>query len=165
MATFNTRNLRDGVVTFKSTTVGATAVHQTIALDEGDLSWTQTQNVIEVMDRGALSHIRAGDQAAMDISFTLKYQNLQADTATTPYEAIRGVGAAASWKSTDSSDVYTISTFFQVFNTSGGTAETSLEETLRFDNTYWTSLEYSDGDEYSTLAVTARSFTTAPTIT
>ena len=160
MATFNTRNLRDGVVTFKSTTVGATAVHQTIALDEGDLSWTQTQNVIEVSDRGVLSHIRAGDQAATDISFTLKYQNLQVDTATTPYEAIRGVGAASTWKSTDSSDTYTISTFFQVFNTSD-----VLEETLRFDLFYWQSIEFSEGDEYSTLAVTGRSFTTAPTIT
>jgi len=157
MATFNTRNLRDGVVTLYDLTRTA---HMTIALDEGDLSWTQTQNVIEVMDRGVLDHIRAGDESPMDISFTIKYQNLQADTVTTAYEAIRGVGEAATWDSTRNEDVYCFSADFRVLNTSDTT-----EETISFRDCFYTSLEFSEGDEYDTLAVTGRSFTTAPTIT
>lgn len=161
MPTYNTRNLRDGIVTFKSFTA-TTSVHHTLTLDEGDLAWSQVQNVIEVLDRGVLSHIRKGDEAGMDISFTLKYQNLSLGAsadATTAYEAITGTGAAASWKSTDPNDVYAISLFFQVLNTSD-----AVEETLEFRLFHHTDISMAEADEYNTLAVSGRSFRTQPVI-
>lgn len=156
MASYETRNLRDGVLTVFDK---ANSVHHTVTLDEGDLSWTQTNNVIEVLDRGVLDHIRKGDESPMDVSFSMKYQNLQADSATTTYEAIKGIGEASAWDSTRGEDVYCVSLVFQVLNTSD-----AVEESINFRDFFWTSIEFSEGDEYNTLAVSGRSFRTTPTI-
>lgn len=156
MATYNTRNLRDGVITLYDK---AQANNCVVALDEGDLAWSQTQNVIEVLDRGVLDHIRKGDESAMDLSFTLKYQNLQAD-GVTPYEAITQTSGASGWTSTRAEDVYCISLSFAVLNTSDVT-----EETVSFRDVYYTDISFAEGDEFSTLAITGRSFRTSPTIT
>jgi len=161
-----TRNLRDGVLTiYGKITVGPwgpnTTIWHTIALDAGDLSWTETQNVIEVMDRGVLDHIRKGDEAPVDLSFSLKYQNLYGAgaAATTAYEAIKGVGEADTWRSVRDEDVYCVSLDFQVFNTSD-----TLEETVSFHDFYHTSIEFAEGDEYNTLSVTGRSFAVCPSV-
>lgn len=159
MATYNTRNLRDGVLTVKAPGSGKTTAWHTVALDEGDLSWTETQNVIEVSDRGVLSHIRKGDEAPMEVNFTLKYQSLEATTGTTCYEALKGVDGASNWKSTRDEDVYCVSLQFEVLDTSDST-----EETIMFTDFFWTSIEFGEGDEYNTLSVTGRTYQTAPTI-
>ena len=153
-----TKNFRDGVLTIKGQTSDG-AVHHTVVLDQGDLVWTQTQEVIEVLDRGALGHIRKGDERRVDVGFMLKYQNLQADTVTTAYEAIKQVGAASTWQNLDSNDIYTISLVFELLNTSN-----SVEETITFDRFFWESIEFHERSDYDTLLVTGGSFQVVPGI-
>ena len=154
-----TRNLRDGVLSVYDK---GRAHHITVSLDAGDLSWTETQNVIEVSDRGVLDHVRSGDEAPMDVSFSLKYQGLYASggvAGITPYEAIKGVSGAAAYVNTQASDVHCSSLQFQVLNTSD-----TAEETIIFRDFYHTSIEFAEGDEFNTLSVTGRSFKTVPAI-
>ena len=147
-----TKNFRDGVLTIKGKTSDGN-VHHTVVLDQGDLMWVETQEVIEVLDRGDLSHLRKGDEHRVDVGFMLKYQNLQADTATTTYEAIKQVGAASTWNNLDSNDIYTISLVFDVYD-----VDNYIEETIVFNRFFWESIEFHEGSDYNTLLVTGGSF-------
>ena len=154
-----TRNLRDGVLSVYDK---GRAHHMTVSLDSGDLSWTETQNVLEISDRGVLDHVRSGDEAPMDISFSVKYQGLYTvggAAGVTPYEAIKGVSGAAAYVNTLATDVHCSSLQFQVLDTSD-----DVEETVIFRDFYYSSIEFAEGDEYNTLSVTGRSFRTAPVI-
>ena len=156
-----TRNLRDGVLTVFDQGANSAA---TLTLDEGDLTWTEVQNVIEVLDRGTLDHIRKGDEAAMDVSFSIKFHDFYTPSAGDdgfyPYEAIKGVNQCSNWTSTRNEDVYCVSLEFQIWNDD----DTAVIETIKFFDFYWTSIEFSEGDEYNTLSVSGRSFATEPEI-
>ncbi|TWT42803.1 hypothetical protein KOR42_46070 [Thalassoglobus neptunius] len=50
----------------------------TVLLDEGDLTWTERRNTIEVKDRGSIAagHTRNGDDESVTLSFTAKWTQL-----------------------------------------------------------------------------------------
>ena len=67
-----TRNLRQGRVRIVSGDLPV-RLETTAAFTEGDLTWTRTKNVIQVKDRGGLSHLRRGDEEPVTFSFSAKF--------------------------------------------------------------------------------------------
>ena len=67
-----TKNLRQGRIRVFS---GDTPVRlgKTADFTEGDFTFTRTKTTIQVKDRGALSHLRRGDQEAVTWSFSAKF--------------------------------------------------------------------------------------------
>lgn len=156
------RNLRDGELVIKDNG-GANSL--TVALDEGDLSWSETHNVVNVLDRGDLSHVRVGDQAPVAGSFTLKFVEFLSSgsgSGPTPYEGLTQTGAASEWTSTndDNGDVYTVQVEFTISNPDSA----GSDEKLTFAKVCPTSIEFREGDEYDTLSVEFQDFEVQPTI-
>lgn len=156
-----TKNLRDGTIKIRDGTTPANEVE--IAIDEGDLSFTVHDNVINVLDRGDLSHMRKGDEAPVDLNFSIKFvEFLQSNgNPETLWEAIRNVGACAGWATTndDGGDVFTIDIELSIASpTSGESTESIVFSKVRGE------FEFSEGDEYNTLSFTGTAFVTVPTI-
>jgi len=152
-----TRNLRDGELKIKDG--GSEEI--TVALDEGDLTVGETQNLINVLDRGALDHRRPGDEDPVAVSFTLKFVEYIGGSGqpATPYEALKQIGNAAAWQSTSASDVYAVNLEFTIDNPDGGD-----DEKVTLDDFAYESIEFAEGDEYNTLTVDGTAFVTGPTL-
>jgi len=158
----NVRNLRDGELQISDG--GANSI--TLVLDEGNLSFEETRNVINVLDRGVLDHRRAGDEAPISVSFSLKYEYLLADTGDTAEaisvrEALTQSGAASSWASTDSTG-RPFSTRLTFWVKNPDTA--GKDEKIVFEKFHPTSIRVAEGDP-TMIEVTGEDFETIPTIT
>jgi len=160
-----TKNLRDGVLTLSD---GDTPTPNTLelTLEEGDLNFTETTNKIVVKDRGRLDHVRDGDEEQLTVSFTLKYVELikqSTASAPTPYEALKNIGAASTWVTTDTycGGVYSLDLLFKVI----APCDTEQDELITLSDFYVTSIEFKEGDEYNTLSVEGESLLTTPTVT
>lgn len=156
-----TRNLRDGVITIKD---GAgTPNSLTVALDMGDLTFDEKRNYIQVLDRGVLDHVRAGDEEAVTLSFSAKINRFGvASGSPTIRDALTKQGGAAGWTSVGSThEPYCSTIVFQINDpASGGTDH----EVLTFAKFFVESIKYSEGDEYNTVEVSGFSFATKPTV-
>ena len=76
----------------------------TIKIGSGNLNYTEKKTREYIMDRGVLSEVRDGDQEPLDVSFEFMWEFLKAkvaDANPTIEEAIKGIGKAATWVSTD----------------------------------------------------------------
>jgi hypothetical protein len=104
--------MRHASIDLKNTTMyikdgtSPTPLQIEIKIGEGDLTWTETVNREYMLDRGNLDDVRNGDQVPMDVRFDLKYEYIQAPSGSsavpTVSEALKRIGAAAAWVSTDS---------------------------------------------------------------
>jgi len=154
-----TKNLRDGQLVIQDNAAVNTI---TLALEEGNLSFTVTKNVIEVLDRGVLSHMRQGDEVPVTLSFGIKFiEFYTSGDDETLYEAVMNEAGGAAWISTndDGGDVYTVDMLFTIATpTSGEEAEIITFTKVRGNFTF------NEGDEYNTLAFDGTAFQTAPTI-
>lgn len=66
-----TKNLRQGRIDIED---GSTVpLTKTAAFTEGDFTFTRTKNTIQVKNRGALDHLRKGDEEAITFSFAAKF--------------------------------------------------------------------------------------------
>lgn len=158
-----TRNLRDGELVIRDGSQSPNTI--TLTLHDGDLSWTRTSPVVNVLDRGDLSHMRRREQEPVTGRFTLKFVEFVSSGAPadpSPYEALHQIGAAAGWTSTndDNGDVYTLELVFTISNPdpSGG------DETVTFAKLCPTEVQFHEGDECNTLRVDFQDFETSPTI-
>jgi hypothetical protein len=152
-----TRNLRDGELKIKDG--GSEEI--TVALDEGDLTISETQNLINVLDRGTLDHRRQGDEAPVAVSVTLKFVEYIGGSGqpATPYEALKQIGNASGWVSTSNSDVYAVDLEFTIDDPDGGD-----DEKISLNDFAFESIEFAEGDEYNTLTVDGTAFVTGPTL-
>lgn len=154
-----TKNLRDGLLRLRDGT--GTPVELDVAIDEGNLRFTITQNVNPILDRGVLAHPRLGDQEPVSWSFGMKYTEMLDDSAAgTPYEFLTQTGAYTGNVSTRTdTDVFCNDLRFYVDDPEGGT-----DELIEFPDCWHDSIEFQEGDEYNTLTVSGRAFVTAPTV-
>ena len=153
----SSRNLRDGIITIRD----ASNVYE-VVLEDGDLSFTETQNVIEVMDRGSLDHVRKGDDVPVSLSFTAKYVQLRDAAADTLYDVLKKTGNAASWATTGGAgeDVHLLTlTFIIRTPVSAGN-----DEYISFTRMYHTALTIAEGSEFNTISFTGQASIVAPTI-
>jgi hypothetical protein len=156
-----TRNLRDGTMEVHD---DAAANSITAILDEGNLSLVITDNVIQVLDRGDLSHMRQGDEAPVQVSFGVKFCEFIVDTAGDPtvYDCLTHTGEAAAWVTTndDEGDVFTLDIVFTISNPATG-GKNELIVLRKVPSGQWT---FNEGDEYNTLAYEGIAFMTKPEI-
>lgn len=75
---------------------------------DGNITWSETKNREYKMDRGTISEVRNGDEAPMDVSFQIMYEELTASNPSTdpptPEDVLKKRGAAAAWKSSDNAN-------------------------------------------------------------
>lgn len=161
------RNLRDGQLTVRD---GSGSPKEAIVvLPQGDLSWTETNETIEIKPRGSIAngHIRRGNDMSVDLSFSAQWTQL-----------IQG--------SLNASDGYQ---FYEMFNetdtdivsTSGCGQQFTLElefivsapcttapttgEVITFAKVYKTTIVCAEGNEFNTVSFTGKDFERRPTIT
>lgn len=78
----------------------------TVKIGEGNLTFTERKNIDYMMDRGVLDTVREGDEVPMDVSFTVRWDYVQATgspatvgNTVTVESALKGT--ASGWVSTD----------------------------------------------------------------
>ena len=157
-----TRNLRDGQIIIKDGAGTPTSI--TLALDNGDLSWTVALNTIQVLDRGTLDHTRPGDDATSDLSYSAMLTQL-ADATTGNgsvyqfYEMVTDGGATLT-STSGSGEQFTLKHEFEITDPQG-----SNNERVTFDRVYMTDVSVSEGDDADTVSFSGVNFRTKPDVT
>jgi len=157
-----TRNLRDGELIIKD----GSSASLTVLLDQGDLTWTQRQQTIEVKDRGSISagHLRKGDDESISLSFTAKWTQLigKAASAGDPlqlYEMLTFQSGTGVVSTSTAGQQQTLTLEFRVVDPAGVAGEK-----ITFSKVYRETLTMSEGDETNLIAFTGKAFQTAPVV-
>lgn len=159
------RNLRDAELVLKDGTAG-TPLSLAVLLDEGDLSWTEKVNTIEIKDRGSLSggHLRKGDEESVSLSFSAKWTQLigKAANAVDPLQLYEFLTFASGTDVTSTSadgEQETLTFEFSIIDPAG-----VASEMVTFAKVYRESLSMTEGDDYNMITFSGRAFVTAPTV-
>ncbi len=159
------RNLRDGELVIKDGTT-PTPLSLTVLLDEGDLSWTQQANTIEVKDRGSISggHTRKGDEESISLSFTAKWTQLLGKSADAGdplqlYEFLMFVSGTNVVSTSATGEQDTLQLEFTILDPAG-----VASEKVTFAKVYRESLTMSEGDDFNLISFSGRDFEVAPVI-
>lgn len=159
MTTQLTRNLRDGELKL----LDGSGKSLVVVLDDGDLSWTETINTIEVKDRGSIAagHTRPGDEESVELSFTAKWTTLIGDTNDPLglYEFLTLSTAAGIASTSTDGEQNTLTIEFTVADPGGGGAEK-----VTFEKVYRESLTMSEGDDANRIAFAGKAFVTQPVV-
>jgi len=77
-----------------------------IKVGEGTLTYNEQQTREYKLDRGTLDTVRNGDDTPVEVSIDLVWEWLRAHGTSepTPEEAVKKVGAAAAWATSDTTD-------------------------------------------------------------
>lgn len=159
------RTLRDGQLTINDGTASPQSV--TVLLDEGDLSFTISNDTKMIMNRGAYLGIRRGDFVPVSLSFTAKWAELLGITQYTPttptvYEIINNEGGVfESVDSGECSDAYALEFVFLVTDPCEGT---TTDQQITFAKCVMETFECAEGDEYNTLSYSGTDYESKPTI-
>ena len=159
------RNLRDGELVISDGT--STPLTITLVLDEGDLSWTESEEAVQVLDRGVLAQVRPGNEVPVEISFSAKWNQLIGSSvsgsgdATELYEILNN--RSSNFSSTRAvGEKYTLK---YVFTVTAPGAVTTTDEIVTFLYVFKTSMEMGEGDEMNTINFSGTDFETIPLIT
>jgi hypothetical protein len=161
----NTRNLRHGSVVLKDGDSPANTLP--LAIEEGDLTFSESKPGVAVKHRGGLDHWSKGEEIEVPVSFTVKFVEYVQKTGMvvgvpstiSPRDFL--MGAHADLVTTSGrSDAFTLTVEFAILNPalSGDQAET-----LTFTKFKAESIEFSEGAEYNMLRVSGRALLTNPT--
>ena len=153
-----TRNLRDGELVIRD---GA-GESLTVVLDDGDLTWTETTNTVEVKDRGSIAagHTRPGDEESVELSFTAKWTVL-AGGAGDPmglYEVL-SFSRDGLVSTSGPGEQRTLTLAFTVADPAGGAGET-----VTFAKVYRQSLTMSEAEDANRIAFSGRAFVPRPDV-
>jgi len=153
-----TRNLRDGTVKF----LDASTNSLSLAIDEGDFKSTESENTRNITDRGALDHIRTGDEEPSTFSVSVKFTQWYGAGATLQtLKELKDNPAALSWSSTAATgEPRTFTTLIETVDPGA----TAWVESYTLTRCRVNTLEFSEGDEYNTLALTGTAYITAGTV-
>lgn len=157
-----TKNLRDAVLKIQDATP-TTPNEVTVAIEQGDLKWTEEHPIIEVLDRGVLDHVRTGDEVSVKGSFSVKFcQFLKQTSETVPgvYEALTRKGSATGWVSTNTAAcTYACKLEFTI----NDCVTANQDEKIVFAKVFVTKISFEEGDP-DKLSFDFVDFETAPTI-
>ncbi|WP_459555397.1 hypothetical protein [Lacunimicrobium album] len=159
------RNLRDAEMVLKDGTT-PTALSLVVLLDEGDLSWTERVNTVEVKDRGSIAagHLRRGDDESVAISFTAKWTQLIGKSASSgdPLQLYEFLTFASGTNLVSTSSAGQPETFRLEFTVTDPAGVAS--EKIVFGKVYRETLRMSEGDEYNVISFTGRDFEVKPVV-
>ncbi len=161
-----TRNLRNGSITLKDRT--GTPLELLVPIEEGDMSWTETDATTVVKNRGVISHRAVVSEVPVELSFTIKYVAIKGRSETgadpTVYEVLHGTGNAAAWVSVEDCGAYAVDLHFAI--TSPCLASASDEdELLVFSGFHAETYNPVEGEEYNTIAISGDALLTKPVAT
>lgn len=153
------RNLRDGELTIKD----GDSKSMTVLLDQGDLSWTQRLQTIEIKDRGSIAngHLRKGDEESVALSFSARWTQLISASGDPLqlYEMLSFRSASSLTSTSTAGEQQTLTFEFTVTDPKG-----AASEKIVFSKVYRETLTMSEGDEANTIAFTGKAFQTAPVV-
>jgi hypothetical protein len=133
-----------------------------IKVGDGNISWSESQEMNYDLDRGVLDTVRQGDDQPMELSIDMTYEHIRTGTSETitPDDALKGVGSAAEWvtSSADPCEPYAIDIIVEHVAPCGS----SQDETVTFPDFRWESLNHDIGG--ATISATGRCNVTAPTV-
>lgn len=160
------RNLRDAeLVLIDGTTPTPSSL--TVILDEGDLSWTESVNTIEVKDRGSIAagHLRPGDDESVSLSFSAKWTQLFGKSVDSGdplqlYEFLTHSSAANVVSTSSEGEQQTLTFEFTVIDPAGVAGEK-----ITFPKVYRENLTLSESEDYNLITYSGKAFASAPTIT
>lgn len=118
------RSMRDGQLVIKD---GAgTPVSVTVACDEGDLQWTETETTSELRCRGTATGFIKGEDSFCTVQFSVKVSQLISQSenpsdAVAVYEILRNNIDGDLYTSTSAGGVYTVDLEFTIVDPAGGT--------------------------------------------
>lgn len=156
------RTMRDGAITIKDGT--GTPLTCTVLCDEGDLRWSERDEIVVSRCRGQVTSRRYGDDQLCELSFTARWQNLvnaavEAGSANyVPYEFINFL--PTEMVSTETG-VNALDYHFTVTDPSDTPTATEL---IVFPDVVKTQLDCSEGSP-NTISFSGQSSATKPTIT
>ena len=135
-------DLKKATIVISDGGVGTAKKSITIKVGEGNLTWNERRNMEYTLDRGIIDEVREGDQVPLEVSFDFVWEYLKgaAGTGATPtiYEAIKGIGNASAWVSTDADTCRPKSVDLVVtYDPECGTGNT---ETITFPDFRWEEL-------------------------
>ncbi len=114
-----------------------------VTIGEGNLSYTEAQNMDYTLDRGNLDTVRQGDDVPVDVTMEFSYEFVATGTSETitPSDALKGVGGASEWVSSSSDLCEPFAVDVQIDRAlSCGSVESELTTLADYR---WESLEFS----------------------
>ena len=126
----------------------------TIKIGEGDLTWTESRELIYDRDRDLLDTVRLGQEqpVSVDLNFTFEYVTTESGQNITPVDALKQTGEATEWvsSSSDLCEPYAVD-IYVIHDVPCGTDQ---DQDFRFPDFRWESLDYSIQD--ATIAVSGQ---------
>lgn len=139
-----------------------------IKIGEGNLTFTESRNILYNLDRGLLDDVREGDEVPVTVNFDAQWEYLTGGTATgatpTVRDALFRLNSASGWISTDADTCrpYALDVEVEYRPQCAGTAQGDAE-TIIFPDFRW---ETFDGDlRAATFAITGQCNVTTATVT
>lgn len=148
--------LDDAVITFTSNQIE-------VKIGDGNITYTENKEYEYQLDRGNLDAVKEGNQVPMDVTIDFVYEFVRTGTGetTTVVDALKKIGGAAEWVSSDADLCNPYAVDIEVeYTPPCGTADT---ETTLFPDFRYDSLEYDFSA--ATISSTGRCNATAPTVT
>ncbi len=145
-----TRNFSDGTLVISDGTT-PTANSITVTSADGQLSFEEAVARRQIFRRDTFVEKRDGRTELVRLSFVLQFKEfvVAAGGDPTPYEALKGIGEAASWESTDDagkSDARDLK--FTIDDPAGG-----ADEEITFSGFSFERISFAEGEDYDTLTV------------
>lgn len=100
---FTTIDLKNATLIIQDGTP-VTPLEITVTIGEGNLTYSENRNMDYILDRGILDDVREGDEVPVEVSFDFQWDYisaLSASAAPTVEEALKNIGEASAWVSTD----------------------------------------------------------------
>lgn len=117
-----------------------------IKIGEGDLSWSESRELIYDRDRDLLDTVRLGQEqpVSIDLAFTFEYVTSESGQAITPVDALKNINGAVEWisSSADACEPYAVDVYV-IHDIPCGT---SHDQDFLFADFRYESLDYSMQD-------------------
>lgn len=166
--TVRVRNLTHGQLTIKD---GAGSPNSlVVGTEDGNLRFSVRRPAKVIMNRGTIAGLVEGNEEAMTVSFSAKFEEWRGRTltayATVPSvpDALRKKGNASSWTSTLECGPYCVDLQFDLSNPCTAAA-TDQTERLVFPDFHADELGFEEGDNADVLNVSGISLALEPTAT
>lgn len=155
-----TRNLRDGSITLRDGS--ATPKTLTMKITSGDLAFEEDTPTFIVMNRGKIDSRKQGDEVPTPVSWTCLFEQWSYDsgssTGISPRDALRGIGNASNWVSTDACGPYSVDVVFVVQDP----CNPGHYEQLVFSKFTPDKISFKEGNETNTLSISGKALIPAP---
>ena len=135
-----------------------------VKVGDGTIDYSEAQEREYLLDRGKLDVVRDGDDTPLEVSMAFTWEYLRSVTGEdiTPEEALKRVGRASEWESTDSDPCQPYAVDIVIVHDPECPTYTQPLETYTFSKFRWESLSHSFND--ASVDVSGKCNTKAPTV-